>query len=165
MNDIIFFEKVIDFLHEIGIETAEASLEDAACFLPGFLIKNGKILIDKSQVKQPGDLLHEAGHIAVVPLAERPFLEGENIGKRNDSDAEEMMSIAWSYAACIYLNINPHFVFHEQGYKGGGASIVENFETGNYFGVPVLQWLGMTTTVKDVTDQKVYPEMIKWLRD
>jgi hypothetical protein len=165
MNDLILFEKAIHFLHEIGIETADAPLEEDACFLPGFMIKHGKILIDKNKVKYPGDLLHEAAHIAVVPSAERFFLEGENIGKRKDADAEEMMSIAWSYAACIHLNMDPHFVFHEQGYKGGGASIVENFEAGNYFGVPVLQWLGMTTTAKDSAAQKVYPEMIKWLRD
>jgi len=165
MNDLILFEKVIDFLHQIGIETSEVSLKNEVCFLPGFMIKNGKILIDKNEVKYPGDLLHEAAHIAVVPLAERPYLEGENIGNRKDSDAEEMMSIAWSFAACIHLNISPHFVFHEHGYKGGGASIVENFESGNWFGVPVLQWLGMTTMSKDSKDQKGYPEMIKWVRD
>jgi hypothetical protein len=165
MNDLILFEKAIDFLHEIGIETSEALLKEEACFLPGFMIKNGKILIDKNKVKYPGDILHEAAHIAVVPSAERPYLAGDTIGKRKDADAEEMMSIAWSYAACIHLNINPHYVFHEQGYKGGGASIVENFESGNYFGVPVLQWLGMTTTSKETPDLKVYPQMIKWLRD
>ena len=127
----------------------------------GLYEKQWKNLIDKKEVKYPGDLLHEAAHIAVVPLAERPYLEGENIGNRKDSDAEEMMSIAWSFAACIHLDINPHFVFHEYGYKGGGASIVENFERGNYFGVPMLQWLGMTASAKDSPGPKVYPEMTK----
>lgn len=108
--------------------------------------------------------MHEAGHIAVVPAAERKNLKGPLIAKRNDAPAEEMMAIAWSYAACIYLNIDPVFVFHEQGYKGGGLNIVENFQDGRYIGVPVLQWLGMTTTDTQ-SGFPVYPAMIKWLRD
>ena len=165
MKDSKSFDKAIQFLQTIGIETTDALLEGEGSFLPGFLIQNGKILIDKNKVKYPGDILHEAAHIAVVPTAERYLLQGENIGQRTNADAEEMMSIAWSYAACIHLEIDPHFVFHEHGYKGGGASIVENFDKGNYFGVPVLQWLGMTTTIKETVDQQVYPKMTKWLRD
>ncbi len=158
------FEKIIGFLNEIGIETCYRKLDDEDCFLPGFLIENGKIIIDKDKLLYPGDILHEAGHIAVVPAAERKNLKGPLIAKRNDAPAEEMMAIAWSYAACIYLNIDPVFVFHEQGYKGGGLNIVENFQDGRYIGVPVLQWLGMTTTDTQ-SGFPVYPAMIKWLRD
>jgi hypothetical protein len=164
-NEYALFDEAIQFLQTIGIEIKDAFLEDEDCFLPGFLIKDGIILIDKSKVMYPGDILHEAAHIAIVPAAERYHLQGENMGQRSNADAEEMMSIAWSYAACIHLNIDPHFVFHEYGYKGAGASIVENFNKGNYFGVPVLQWLGMTTTENDNTNQKGFPVMIKWLRD
>jgi hypothetical protein len=161
----ILFEKAVRFLNEIGIETLYKDLKEEACFLPGFLIADGKIIIDKTKVKFPGDLLHEAAHIAVVSSAERGLLHGENIGSRQDAASEEMMSIAWSYAACIHLEIDPYFVFHEQGYKGGAESIVDNFAKGNYFGVPVLQWLGMTTTSKNPVDTNTYPFMIKWLRD
>lgn len=164
MTDLILFDKSIKFLHKIGIETKETSLQPDTCFLPGFLIDKGIILFDRSTIKYPGDLLHEAAHIAVVPYAERSILGGYNIGLRKDANAEEMMSIAWSYAACLHLAIDPNFVFHTEGYKGGGALIVENFKEGNYFGVPVLEWLGMTTTKKD-SDHAPYPHMIKWLRD
>jgi len=165
MNDVILFEKAICFLDEIGIETAYGTMGDEAGFLPGFLIEKGKIIIDKNKIKFHGDILHEAAHIAVVPLADRSRLDGKNIGKRKDAAAEEMMAIAWTYAACIHLKIDPHFVFHENGYKGGGGAIVENFERGQYVGVPVLQWLGMTTTSPQKDHKLNYPVMIKWLRD
>jgi len=165
INEIKFFEKAISFLNEIGIETIYETIDNEDCFLPGFLITKGKIIIDKNKIKFPGDVLHEAAHIAVVSAADRSELNGKDIAKRKDAAAEEMMAIAWSYAACIHLEIDPHFVFHENGYKGDGAAIVENFEKGNYIGVPVLQWLGMTTTSTGEGNEFTYPAMIKWLRD
>lgn len=78
----------------------------------------------------------------------------------------EMMAIAWSYAVCIHLNIDPHIVFHEHGYKGGGKNIVENFNAGRFFGTPLLQWCGMTIEPKkDIDTDKVFPRMIKWMRE
>ncbi|MBB1287313.1 hypothetical protein HRH25_23255 [Flavisolibacter sp. BT320] len=162
MNKDHYFQTALSFLHTIGIETAEVSLNSEECFLPGLLIRNGRILFDREKLLYPGDVLHEAAHLAVVPAAERKQLNGPAIGKRPDAPAEEMMAIAWSYAACIHLNIDPCFVFHEEGYQDGGASIVENFKEGRYFGVPVLEWLQMTTTRGD---GPVYPAMTKWLRD
>lgn len=155
------FEKTLDFLKEIGIETAFENVPVEACFVPGLMIKDGRIVIDQQALKYPGDILHEAAHIAVVPAAERRSLCGAVIKERKDAPAEEMMAIAWSYAACIHLQIDPAFVFHNDGYSGGGASIIENFGKGNHFGVPVLQWLGMTAT----SGASIYPKMIRWMRD
>ena len=165
MNNLMLFEKALHFLEEIGIETVDGAIDQENCFLPGFFIEQGKIIIDKKKVKYHGDILHEAAHIAVVPPGDRKMLNGKSIAERSDAAAEEMMAIAWSYAACVHLKIDPHFVFHEEGYQGGGASIVQNFEQGNYFGVPVLQWLGMTSTSTVTIKKMIYPVMIKWLRD
>jgi hypothetical protein len=164
-DEIIFFERAISFIHEIGIETTYAAIDNEDCFLPGLLITKGRIIIDENKMKFPGDILHEAAHIAIVPSAERKDLDGKNIGIRTDAAAEEMMAIAWTYAACIHLEIDPHFVFHEHGYKGGGGAIVENFENGNYIGVAVLQWLGITSTSTGKDDGITYPGMKKWMRD
>jgi len=164
-DEIIFFERAISFIRELGIEITYVAVDDADCFLPGLLIAKGKIVIDKNKMKFPGDILHEAAHIAIVPSAERKELNGKNIGTRKDAGAEEMMAIAWTCAACVPLEIDPHFVFHEHGYKGGGTAIVENFEDGKYIGVPVLQWLGMTTTLTGNDGEIPYPAMKKWMRD
>jgi hypothetical protein len=163
MNDTPFFEKALRFIHEIGIKTESRAVPPGHSFVPGLCIEQGRIIIDQEQLRYPGDILHEAGHIAVVPLADRDLLNGSDIAKRKDAPAEEMMAIAWSYAACIYLDIDPAFVFHNEGYQGGGSSIIENFRAGRYFGVPMLQWLGMTTTSE--SSEVIYPAMIKWIRD
>lgn len=162
MNNEHHLQTALAFLHAIGIETKEDKLSPEACFLPGLMIEEGKILVDREQLRYPGDVLHEAAHLAVVPAAERRSLAGPAIGKRPDAPAEEMMAIAWSYAACIHLGIDPSFVFHNEGYQKGGSSLVENFREGRYIGVPVLEWLQMTTTKGE---GPVYPAMIKWLRD
>ncbi len=156
----------ISFLHEIGIETKFEKL-DETCFLPGLSIWNGSIIIDKEALSYPGDILHEAGHIAVVPAAERPFLTASAIEKREQREAEEMMAIAWSYAACMHLGLDPYVVFHDEGYKGGGSYIADNFNDKNYFGLPMLQWKGMAADEKNAVLLNVapYPFMIKWVLD
>jgi hypothetical protein len=159
-------DKCITFLLHIGIIVKHEKLPDDS-FLPGLSIKEGCILIDREHLKYPGDILHEAGHIAVVPADERKSLTAAAIAQRNSREAEEMMAIAWSYAACIHLNMDPHFVFHDDGYKGGGSYIAENFKEKRYFGLPMLQWIGLTADETKAAEKNIlpYPHMIKWLRD
>jgi hypothetical protein len=158
--------RCISFLQSIGITTIEKPLLPG-CFLPGLSIEEGCIIIDRNTLKYPGDILHEAGHIAVVPAAERHLLNAESIAGREQNEAEEMMAIAWSYAACTHLGLDPYFVFHEEGYRGAGKSIADNFEQKQYFGLPMLQWIGLTADEKQGPKLNVqpYPYMIKWLRD
>ncbi|MFA6059428.1 MAG: hypothetical protein WC756_14575 [Taibaiella sp.] len=159
-------ERTVAFIHSIGIPVEYRSLNEDT-FLPGILIDNGSIIIDLQQLKYPGDLLHEAGHIACVPTADRAGLTAISIGQREHHAAEEMMAIAWSFAACKYLAIDPYFVFHEEGYQGGGKAIADQFEEGKYFGVPMLQWAGMTAEPRlaEKLDRPAYPAMVKWLRN
>ena len=159
-------EKCIRFLHTIGIKTGYHK-NDAPSFLPGLTIENGMILIDPDKLSFPGDILHEAGHIAVVPADERITLNAASIELRQQRESEEMMAIAWSYAACIHLDIDPYFVFHEDGYNGGGNFIADNFKEKRYFGLPMLQWLGLCADEKNAAELNIapYPAMIKWLRD
>jgi hypothetical protein len=156
----------ISFLNRIGIETRFEKLNEP-CFLPGLSIRNGTIIIDKEALSYPGDILHEAGHIAVVPAAERPALTASAIEKREQREAEEMMAIAWSYAACVHLGLNPYIVFHDDGYKGGGSYIADNFASKNYFGLPMLQWKGMALDEANAAKQDLpaYPCMMKWVLD
>jgi hypothetical protein len=156
----------ITFLHSIGIKTIDRKL-DGGTFLPGLSIEQGCIVIDRDSLKYPGDILHEAAHIAIVPAADRCTLDESTIAQRPDRDAEEMMAIAWSYAACVYLNLDPYFVFHDEGYKGGGSYIADNFNNKNYFGLPMLQWKGMAADEKKAGELGLawYPSMLKWMLD
>lgn len=161
-----YLEKCMSFLNEIGIETMFETLEEP-CFLPGLSIRNGTIIIDREALYYPGDILHEAGHIAVVPATERHALNASVIEKREQREAEEMMAIAWSYAACMHLGLDPYVVFHDDGYKGGGSYIADNFNNKNYFGLPMLQWIGLTADEKNAAEKNIepYPHMIRWLRE
>ena len=171
MNDVttednISLDKCIDFLNSIGIPVTFRKIE-AGSFLPGLMIEKGGLVIDKEALTHPGDILHEAGHIAVTPAKKRLKMNHASIVKSTHREAEEMMAIAWSYAACIHLDLDPYFVFHDHGYKGGGDFIVENFRDKKYFGTPMLQWIGLTADEKKAGELKVYPypHMLKWLRE
>ena len=89
----------------------------------------------------------------------------DNLDNNPIHQGGELMAITWSYAACIYLKIDPHIVFHENGYKSGGRDIVENFSEGRYFGVPLLQWCGMTYEEEraKAINAKPFPHMINWV--
>ncbi|MDP4261962.1 MAG: aspartyl/asparaginyl beta-hydroxylase domain-containing protein [Bacteroidota bacterium] len=156
---------IITFIRSIGIPVREEPLEENT-FLPGMQIRNGELVIDKNKLLYPGDLLHEAGHIAVMSANDRPRLDEQFIKESQHRDAEEMMAIAWSYAACIHLAIDPLIVFHENGYKGGGSYVVENFRAGKFFGTPMLQWHGMTIEPRHAASPgHAFPKMIKWIRE
>lgn len=152
-------ERIIVFLAEAGIAVRERPLT-AATFVPGILIERGELVIDREKLSYPGDLLHEAGHIAVMPPSERPGMS-DNL---KTGPGEEMAAIAWSYAAALHIGIDPAVVFHPAGYRGGAHSLLENFAAGRYLGVPLLQWYGLTRERDDGTGAAVYPKMNVWLR-
>lgn len=164
-NDPALLDTCVQFLNEIGIETIYRKISNKS-FLPGLLINNGAIIIDKETLEYPGDILHEAGHIAVVPANDRPRLSERNIPTRKDREQEEIMAIAWSYAACMYLLIDPFFVFHEKGYRGGRDYITDSCHLKSYVGLAMLERIGLTVNEKNARRLNVpsYPHMTRWLR-
>jgi hypothetical protein len=154
-------ENIAAFVTGIGLEVYWEPIE-VKTFLPGILIKNGALVIDKEKLLYPGDILHEAGHLAVMPLRIRKEMS-DDLGMDPIHHSGELMAIAWSYAACVHMNIDPHIVFHEHGYKGGGANIAENFAQGRYFGVPMLAWQEMTTEPINADGGPAFPHMKNWL--
>ena len=152
-------ERLADFVREIGIDVRAAELPDGT-FLPGLDIRDGAILVDERRLAHPGDILHEAGHLAVTDAAER------NAPTLAPSDGDEMAALAWSWAALSYLKIAPEIVFHPQGYKGGSASLIEAFSEAGGPGVPLLQYYGMTLDRRQAAERGLapFPYMLSWLR-
>ncbi len=156
---------IADFLTEIGIEVVAAQLGDDT-FLPGIAVEHGRILVDEEKLIYPGDLLHEAGHLAVAPRDVRSGLSGEVILPDANMDLVEAAAIAWSYAASLHLGLDPKTVFHEGGYRGQAAALLMNFEIGVPVGVNGLEEAGMTTMGTEArANVRPYPHMLKWLRD
>ncbi len=154
-------EKLAGFVRDIGIEVHAETLP-AETFLPGLDIRHGAILVDEERLAYPGDLLHEAGHIAVADAAERaePTF--------SPTPGDEMATLAWSYAALCALDLAPDVVFHLHGYKGGAQTLIDAFTGADNMGpgVPLLAYYGMTIEPKHAAARGVepYPHMLRWLR-
>lgn len=149
------------FLRMIGLSVTPGQVPDNT-FLPGIEVIPNGLRVDGARLTHPGDLLHEAGHLAVLSPAQRAAVAGD-VG---NNAGLEMAAIAWSYAACVYLELAPALVFHADGYRGASSSLIENFSAGRTFGVPVLQWLGLAVEPqRAAAGQPAYPAMIRWLRD
>lgn len=158
--------RIEDFLTEIGIEVKHAGINDQT-FLPGILVENGKILVDETKLTYPGDLLHEAGHLALAPALLRSSLSGEVVLPGVKMEPVEVGTMAWSYAAALYLQLDPKVVFHDGGYGGASESLLANFGLGVYLGVNVLQEAGLAVIGARAIEVGLpsYPQMLKWLSD
>lgn len=153
-------DRILAFLGEVGIPV-EAGAPGEGSLLPAMTVRHGKLIYDPERLEWPGDLLHEAGHIAVTDPAVRTSLS-----EISSNPAEEMSAIAWSYAAALAIGIDPAIVFHQAGYRGGSDSLLENFAAGRYLAVPMLQWYGMAFEDRTAIERGAapYPHMQRWLR-
>lgn len=154
-------DQVIQFLNEIGITVIEETLDDD-CLLSGLKIQENSIRLDRERLEHPGDILHEAGHLAVTPEDQRAFIGTEKMDPDWPQEGDEVTAILWSYAAVSHLNIDPEFVFHPSGYKGDSQWFIEQFHKGNYIGLPLLKWMGFVE--ENASGESTFPMMSKWLR-
>ncbi len=149
------------FLREIGLTVRLAALEDT-CFLPGVTLEDDGVVVDPEKLLYPGDLLHEAGHLAVM-TPERRASGGGDVGT---DMGDEIGAQCWSYAAAVHLGLPPETVFHEHGYKGSAQSLISHYRD-SHVGVPLLQWMGLTLDRQKAEEAGVepYPHMLHWLRE
>ena len=97
--------RLIRFVREIGLTIRDAATDGS--LLPGLDIRGGAVVIDRARWTYPGDLLHEAGHLAVITPEERAA------GTLSPTPADEMAAIAWSFAAACHLGV-PARVLHSR---------------------------------------------------
>ena len=156
--------KIVAFVNGIGVPCREGDVQPDT-FLPGVDIVNGAIIYDTKRLVSPGDILHEAGHIAVLSKEDREKVSSPDVSGDLQPGGAEMAAIAWSWAAIQHLGIAPDVVFHEKGYHGESPQIIMNFSNRRYFGVSLLQWFGMTVERTSENEKvAIYPEMKHWLR-
>ena len=148
--------RITEWLRGIGITVEPAELGEG-CFLPGIAVDRGRLLVDQTRLSWPGDLLHEAAHVAVAPASARPRLSGDVAVEGLDADQLEKAAIPWSYAAALAIGIDPALVFHGGGYRGKAEGLLRTYGFGVYPGAHLLVEAGMTTP-------ELYPRMLRWLR-
>ncbi len=182
MNDDAL--SVFKFLSQLGFCVHPASA--TAGFLEGVRIEKGCVLaIDLAHPHSLGNLLHEAGHLAVIPslfraeisgdvdeslatladaymenaslfLAEPTHFLQENPLVRGLLQAGDQEAMAWSYAAALAAGVDPGIVFSED-YQEGLSGVLFGLRMNAHPGIHGLAAGGMTT-------QKLYPRMTRWLQ-
>lgn len=156
-DDAEMFDRIVAFVRDIGIEVREGAVAGDS-FLPAVSVIGGAVVFDKTRQQWPGDILHEAGHIAVMT----PETRG---GPVPDDGGLELAAMSWSYAAAIAIGIDPGVVFHEGGYHGSGSGLAQNYALGLYIGLPELVAAGMAYGPGTAPEgAPVYPAMVRWLR-
>ncbi len=152
--------KIVGFLREIGLGVRVAPIEGET-FLPGVCLEPGGLVVDAEKLLYPGDLLHEAGHLAVM-LPEVRKAAGPDVGM---DMGDEIAAQCWSYAAAVHLGLAAEVVFHEHGYHDSAETLIGVYREGRA-GVALLQWMGMTLEVKRAAEEAVpgWPSMRRWLR-
>jgi len=173
------------FLNRIGLPVTRAALSEDS-FLPGVMVRQGALIVDPDRLGSPGDLLHEAGHLAVAPARLRGALDGNidacaaaliadaDMGVSEAEAAQiartEPQAIAWSYAAALAAGVTPDCVFWAEGYGGqhGGAPqlVMMQVAQGFFPGIQGLVRAGMCTAPPpfgDPADPAPFPQMRRWL--
>jgi hypothetical protein len=156
-------QRVADAVEAIGLKVRPGEVPDGSVLLPGLRVEDGGILVDETKAPYPGDLLHEAGHLAVMPPEARTTLSGT----LPTDGGLEMAALAWSYAMAVRFELPLDMVFHD-AFKSGGPWLRELFGSGQSVGVPLLQLWDMCRA-EGASDGfahlPLFPNMAKWLRD
>jgi hypothetical protein len=160
-----YLPRIETFIESLGIKIVRKQLEET--FLPGVDIGSGCIFTDPEKLEFPGDLLHEAGHLAVTTPRQRKNAGTELSEDNWPTDGEEIAAVLWSYAAALHIGVPPDVVFHSAGYRGSSQWLIDSFEKGDYIGLPFLEWAGMAFSAQRAAEKgvKPFPAMVSWLRE
>lgn len=154
--------EITRFLDGIGIPVRTGPVEGPTA-VPGIAIEAGGLVVDPAGPRHAGDLLHEAGHLALLPPSQRATASGLLPGDLGTGF--ELGAICWSVAAATHLGLDLADVFHPEGYRGDSAWLIETYGSGVHPGLPLLQWAGLTWAPGAEPDGEApFPAMRRWLR-
>jgi len=169
------------FLRSIGLQLIEDS--EAKGFCTAVTIHDGTIRFDPTRAVA-SDLLHEAGHLAVIPAEYRPRA-GDNVDEiietmcaeigaaiatdpNYDPDAPHIRAImqageteatAWAFAAGRASGLPDHVIIQDHDYDGAGRDVRIGLAMNAYLGINGLVHGGMCVSTK------TYPALTRWLQD
>lgn len=154
-------EAIVAFLDDIGIPVRTGPITGPTA-VPGITIADGGLLRDPDVASHDGDLLHEAGHLALLPPTERATATGVLPA---EAGALELGAICWSVAAAHHLGLDLACVFHADGYRGDSAWFIETYGSGAAPGLPLLEWTGLAWAPgTEPPGESPFPAMRRWLR-
>jgi hypothetical protein len=187
-NRLGWSRKAFEFVKSIGLPITVASAEAVAkAFTPHILIRDGEMLVDLDNVF-PGDILHEAAHVAITPPKFRALCNGglkavfkamrdfamenptglhtypENALVRAIMQCDEQEAIAWQYAAAREIELPDEWLFPEGSFEGHGDDHLIRLKLSSHYGINGLQAAKWTVIRKNPhIDLPVYPKLAFWL--
>lgn len=183
MDRSVQLDCISRFLAKLGFSVQRRCLTSRPTFIPGIYVEGMTLLVDTDMLLSPGDILHDAGHVAITPSIFRPHMIGGDFSAAltphasrycdthpfiDDNGTEDPIyrallqvgeheAQAWSYAAVVASGIPPESVFHADGYEGRSEEIMLRMSIRRHFGINGLQAAKMTTVA-------TFPAMIRWLQ-
>lgn len=176
------FEKSARFLESLGLTVRQGPA--AGGFLSGIAIEYGELVVESAADEIASPLLHEAGHLAVLPGMFRAKACGdlagvieqmgawldEHMGRLDLDDPSirailqcgECEATAWSFAAAHAAGLDTRIPFI-RGFEGDGLMLHDQIAAGCYFGVHGLAAGGMTDLPRP-RSAVPFPLMKRWLQ-
>lgn len=176
------FARVREFLEALGFTIRVKP--GISGFLRDVAIVAGELHVDRNDDDLAGELLHEAGHLAVLPGPFRNEADGdlagvcENMSAWLDANLAEIYpddpkvrailqsgeteAVAWSYAAAVALGLDTRIPFY-RGFDGAGLDLHDQVASGYYFGVHGLAAGGMSEIPRRWSTTP-FPKMKRWLQ-
>lgn len=174
-NDPDLVARVLGFLKGIGIPCRYGNV--GRSFINNVFIKDGGLVINSKSVV--ADILHEAGHIAIIPSNLRHHAKGDlealelEVSKAldaitydqwaNDDPAAKALlqlsdteATAWAWAAGKHLDIPEPLIIEDEHYDGNGASMRIMLGVGQYLGINGMVASRMLSKISD------YPILQRW---
>ena len=160
-----WYAPCLAFLASIGLPVCEGEVP-ADAFLPGIAVADGGLRVDPSRLQWPGDLLHEAGHLAVMPAAVRAQAHADVDAGEHAPWAGEQEAMAWALAAAHAIGMPVDVLVHDGGYHGRAQDIRTMYALGIVPGLRGLCASGMAAAGGFGADAGAvqYPAMLRWLR-
>jgi hypothetical protein len=176
-----YVQQTVDFLNEIGIPTSV--VPGASDFLELVKVIDGRLEVDPAV--PVSNILHEAGHLAIVPSAFRHLMSGdleEGVRRMFDEikklelhpddplsraamQASESEATAWAWAAGTHLEIPQELIILDSEYQNDGADIRFMLMANSHFGVHGLMHAGFCVARKNPRrDLPVYPKLAFWVQ-
>lgn len=174
-------EKAMQFLALIGVPVTVSP--GARGFIEGVSIVDGALHVDPG-VRASG-LLHEAGHLAIVPTQFRSYLSGnlnsgmkrivaelDALGLEPDSPLERAIlqtgdpeATAWAWAAGKTIGIPDEMIVQDDEYSGEGPFIRVALAANSYVGIHGISHSGFCVPrPNSYRNLPVYPELAFWLQ-
>jgi hypothetical protein len=151
---------ILAFLADIGLPVQHRAVTGPTA-VPGITIDHGTLVVDPDTRSFPGDLLHEAGHVALLP----PSVRAGATGRLEVGGGYEVGAICWSVAAAWHLGLELDVVFHEEGYRGESDRLALTYRSGIALGAPMLEWAGLTwVSGREPAGEQPFPAMRRWVR-